>query len=155
MVWAILIFLGVPLWICAAGITVTVLKNRGLQERPGDIPVRVKPPGKTRWARGHAIWVSDVFAWRKSPASWNEGLVHVTGVKLRSPSDEERHKLRRLGDNVQIATLSSADGRLLEVAAAHEESTALVGPFVAELISASPSGAPQPIEVHRSSTERS
>ena len=101
MVWAILIFLGVPLWICAAGITITVLKNRGLRKRPGDIPVRVKRPGKTRWARGHAIWVSDVFAWRASPASWNEGLVHVTGVKLRSPSDEERHELRRLGDDVR------------------------------------------------------
>ena len=112
MVWAILIFLGVPLWICVAGITITVLKNRGLQKRPGDIPVRVKPAGKTRWTRGHAIWVSDVFAWRKSPASWNEGLVHVTGVTLRSPSDEEQHKLRRLGDGVQIATLSSEQRRV-------------------------------------------
>ncbi len=44
MVWAILALLGVPLWICAAGITVLVLKNRGLRNRPGDIPVRVKLP---------------------------------------------------------------------------------------------------------------
>ena len=100
MIWAILIFLGVPLWICAAGITITVLKNRGLRKRPGDIPVRVKRPGKTRWTRGHALWVSDVFAWRASPASWNEGLVHVTDVTLRSPSEEEQHTLRRLGDGV-------------------------------------------------------
>ena len=83
-----------------------------------------------------------MFAWRKSPASWNEGLVHVTGVKLRSPSDEERHKLRRLGDDVQIATLSSADGDLLEVATAHEERTALVGPFLAELIAGKSSTGP-------------
>ena len=40
----------------------------------------------------------------------------MTGVTLRSPSDEEQHKLRRLGEGVQIATLSSADGELLEVA---------------------------------------
>ena len=46
MVWAILVFLGVPLWLCAAGITITVLKNRGLQKRPGDIPIRVKPSGR-------------------------------------------------------------------------------------------------------------
>ena len=147
MVWAILIFLGVPLWICVAGITITVLKNRGLQKRPGDIPVRVKPPGKTRWSRGHAIWVSDVFAWRKSPASWNEGLVHVTGVALRSPSDEEQHKLHRLGERVQIATLSSAAGESLEVAAEDEKAAALVGPFVVEAISANSASAPQPIAV--------
>ena len=116
MVWAILVFLGVPLWICAAGITITVLRNRSLQKRHGDIPVRVKRPGKTRWSRGHAIWVSDVFAWRESPASWSEDIVQVTGVTLRSPSDEEQHKLRRLGDGVQIATLSSAHGEPLEVA---------------------------------------
>ena len=61
MVWAILALLGVPLWLCAAGIIITVLRNRGLRQRHGDIPVRVKRAGKTRWTRGHAIWVSDVF----------------------------------------------------------------------------------------------
>jgi hypothetical protein len=34
--------------------------------------------GKRRWTRGHAIWVSDVFAWRGSPAAWNEELLWVT-----------------------------------------------------------------------------
>ena len=85
MVWAILALLGVPLWICAAGITVLVLKNRGLRNRPGDIPVRVKLPSKARWTRGHAIWVSDVFAWRASPASWTEGLHHVTDISSAEP----------------------------------------------------------------------
>ena len=155
MVWAILIFLGVPLWICAAGIIITVLKNRGLRKRRGDIPVRVKPPGKTRWSRGHAIWVSDVFAWRASPASWNEGLVHVTGVTLRDPSDEERHKLRRLGDDVQIAVLSSADGQPLEVAAEPEKTTALVGPLAAAATSDVPGPPPRPSEIARPSSERS
>ena len=98
MVWAILALLGVPLWLCAAGILTLLFRNRSLRKRHGDVPVRVKRSGKTRWTRGHAIWVSDVFAWRGSPAAWNEGIVHVTGVTLRSPDDKERHKLRRLGD---------------------------------------------------------
>ena len=29
MIWAILALLGVPLWLCAAGITVIVFRNRG------------------------------------------------------------------------------------------------------------------------------
>ena len=109
----------------------TVMRNRSLRKRHGDIPVRVKRPGKTRWTRGHAIWVSDVFAWRGSPAAWSEDIVQVTGVTLRSPGDEERHKLRRLGDDVQIAALSNIDGEPVEVATGPEERTALVGPFVA------------------------
>lgn len=106
-------------------------RNRSLRKRHGDIPVRVKRPGKTRWTRGHAVWVSDVFAWRGSPAAWSEDVVQVTGVRLRSPNKEERHKLRRLGDCVQIATLSTLDGEPLEVATWPEERTALVGPFLA------------------------
>jgi hypothetical protein len=74
MIWAILALLGVPLWFCAIAIAVLVFRNRGLRKRPGDIPVRVLRAGKKRWIRAHAIWVSDVFAWRASPASWNEGL---------------------------------------------------------------------------------
>src|SRR3990172_12803118 len=105
MIWAILALLGVPLWLCALGILVILLNNRRLRKRHGDIPVRVKRPGKDRWTRGHAIWVSDVFAWRGSPAAWNEDLAQVVGVTLRTPDPEERKKLHRLGDDFAIATL--------------------------------------------------
>ena len=40
MVWAILALLGVPLWLCAAGIAIITFRNRGLRKRHGDIPVR-------------------------------------------------------------------------------------------------------------------
>ena len=155
MVWAILVLLGVPLWLCAAGIGITVWRNRSLRKRYGDIPVRVKRPGKTRWTRGHAIWVSDVFVWRGSPAAWSEDIVQVTGVTLRSPSDEEQHKLQRLGEGVQIATLSGPNGDLFEVATSPEKSSALAGPFAADAISGSPPRAPQPLTVASTSTERS
>lgn len=98
MIWAILALLGVPLWLCAAGILVIVLNNRRLRKRHGDIPVRVKRPGKRRWTRGHALWVSDVFAWRGSPAAWNEDLERVIDVRLRTPDPEEQKALHRLGE---------------------------------------------------------
>ena len=72
MVWAFLAWVGVPLWLCALGIFALVYRNRALRRRHGNIPVRVLRPGKTRWTRGHAVWVKDVFAWRGSPAAWNE-----------------------------------------------------------------------------------
>ena len=54
MVWALLVFLGVPLWICAAGIIILIVRNRSIKHRAGNIPVRVLRPGKSRWMRGHA-----------------------------------------------------------------------------------------------------
>ena len=49
MVWAVLALLGVPLWLCALGILSLVVRNRQLRERYGDIPVRMRRPGKERW----------------------------------------------------------------------------------------------------------
>ena len=134
MVWAILFLLGIPLWFIVVGITVTVVRNRRLRARHGNIPVRLKRPGKARWVRGNGIWVSDVFAFRGSPAAWSEDIVQVRGVELRDPTDEERHKLRHLGDDVLIATLSIAEGEPYDVAARSEQRTALVGPFMVEAI---------------------
>ena len=129
MIWAILIALGVPLWICAIGILMLLFNNRKLRKRYGDVPVRVRRPGKKRWTRGHAIWVSDVFAWRGSPAAWNEELVWVSDATPRAADPEERKKLRRLGDKPAIATLVTADGETVVVAAAPERASALLGPF--------------------------
>ena len=89
MIWAILAVLGVPLWLCALGIFMVILQNRKLRKRYGDIPVRVRRSGKRRWTRGHAIWVSDVFAWRGSPAAWDEDLLRVGGATLRAADPEE------------------------------------------------------------------
>ena len=106
MVWAFLALLGVPLWLCAVGIISVVVRNRQLRKRYGDIPVRVRRPGKKRWTRGHAIWVSDVFAWRGSPAAWNEESARGrAGLDPRPDEREDRKRLRRLADEPVIATL--------------------------------------------------
>ena len=128
MIWAILAALGVPLWLCAMGILTLLFNNRRLRKRYGNIPVRVRRPGKKRWTRGHAIWVSDVFAWRGSPAAWNEELLWVSDATARAADPEERKKLHRLGDEPAIATLAAADGETVDVAAAPEQASALLGP---------------------------
>ena len=92
MIWAILALLGVPLWLCAVGILAVILQNHKLRKRSGDLQVRVRRPGEKRWTRGHAIWVSDVFAWRASPAAWKADLLQVIGVSSRSLDFDERKK---------------------------------------------------------------
>lgn len=137
MVWATLALLGIPLWLCAIGILVILVQNRKLRKRHGDLAVRVRRPGKKRWRRGHAIWVSDVFAWRGSPAAWDEDLLHVSELDARAADSEERKKLRHLSDDPAIVTLSDAASNRLEVVAAAESRSALLGPFATELSSGS------------------
>jgi hypothetical protein len=129
VIWAILAAIGVPLWLCAIGIGMLLFNNRRLRKRYGDVPVRVRRPGKKRWTRGHGIWVSDVFAWRGSPAAWSEELLWVRDATARAADPEERKKLHRLGDEPAIATFAAADGETVDVAAAPEKASALLGPF--------------------------
>ena len=129
MIWAILIFLGVPLWVCAAGILTVIYRNRALRKRHGDIPVRVLRAGKSRWTRGHAVWISDVFAWRGSPAAWTEGLTQVLAIRIAAAGPEEQKRLHRLGDAPVIATMTTAEKATLEVAVAGDHRSDVLGPF--------------------------
>jgi hypothetical protein len=132
VIWAVLALLGVPLWLCAVGILALVLRSRKLRSRPGDVPVRVRRPGKKRWTRAHAIWVSDVFVWRASPAAWSEDVCQVRAVSLRTATPEEHKKLHRLGDEPAVVTIALTDGVNLDVAAASTARSALLGPFAGE-----------------------
>lgn len=129
MIWAILALLGVPLWLIALALLGLFFRNRTLRKRSGDIPVRVRRPGKKRWTRGHAVWVSDVFAWRGSPAAWSEDVVQVDSLFLHAPDAEQRKKLHRLGDDLVIASLSLSGGSSIDVATRGEHRAALLGPF--------------------------
>jgi hypothetical protein len=75
VIWAILVLLGVPLWLCAIGILVMVFRNRSLRGRAADIPMRLRVDAKGRWHRGHGLRVHDVLGFRGSPAAWNEALL--------------------------------------------------------------------------------
>jgi hypothetical protein len=129
MIWAILALLGVPLWLCAAGIFALVYRNRSLRKRQGDIPVRVQRAGKTRWTRGHAVWVSDVFAWRGSPAAWSEDLFEVTDARVGALEPEELKRLHRMGEHPTVVTLTPDEGEPVRVAVDSAHREALLGPY--------------------------
>jgi hypothetical protein len=134
MIWALLLLLGVPLWLCVMGITALVLRNRALRHRPGNVSVQILRPGRTRWARGHGIWVADVFAWRGSPASWTEILVPVTSARLRPAAAAEHRPLRRLGDGPAVVELTTLEGTTFTVATTAPLQETLQGPFAGERV---------------------
>ena len=127
MVWVILAALGVPLWLCAIALLTLVFRNRSLRKRPGNVPVRVRRAGRAR--AGHAVWISDVFVWRGSPAAWKEELEQVSSASLRPANDDERGDLHRIGDDPVIASLTLVDGGTIQVAARREHGAAVLGPF--------------------------
>ena len=127
MIWAILVFVGVPLWFCALGLFTLIYRNRALHKRLGSIPVRVLKPGKTRWVRGHAVWISDVFAWRGSHAAWSEGLWHVAATTVASAGSEELKRLHRLGADLVVAPLTTDERAVLRVAVASGDRTSVLG----------------------------
>jgi len=132
MIWVILAALGVPLWLIAVALLNLTYRNRTLRKRPGNMPVRVRTPGK-RWKRGHAVWVHDVFAFRGSPAAWEEVLEYVQGAAARPANAEEDHKLRGL-DQPIIATLTTVDGRTFEAAASRSDRVTLLAPFDVDVV---------------------
>jgi hypothetical protein len=131
MIWIVLVAIGVPLWLCALAIGTLVLRNRTLRARPGDVAVRVRAPGGKRWRRAHAVWVSDVLAWRGSPAAWADDLVHVGAVSIRPVRAEDGRSPNRLGDGALLVQLESVDGPVYEMACRREGAADLLGPFAA------------------------
>src|SRR4051812_8533463 len=127
MIWAILALLGVPLWFCAIGIGVLVLRNRGLRRRAGDVPVRARRAGKKRWIRGHGTWVHDVFAFRGSPAAWKERLLWVDSATAVPASTADQKKLRHLGSGFVIVRFHCPDGGSADFATSAAHATALIG----------------------------
>ena len=129
MIWIVLAAVVVPPWLCATAIFVLVKRNSWLRNRPGNIPVRIRPPGKERWLPGHGVWVHDVFAFRGSPAAWKEALLWVSGATVRPATEEERKKLRRIGDEPVVASFALAGGGAIEFAARAEDHAELMGTF--------------------------
>lgn len=91
--------------------------------------MRVLRPGKTRWTRGHAVWVKDVFAWRGSPAAWSEELELIVAASVTDAAPEDLKGLHLMGDSVVVASLSTDDGTVLRVATTAEHASALLGPY--------------------------
>lgn len=133
MIWAVLVFLGVPLWLCAVGVLTLVLRSRRLRARHGNVPVRDLRAGHTRWTRGNAMWVSDVFAWRGSPAAWAEDLVRVVEAHGRPATTTEAKALHRLAAAPVVIELTGADGETFTVATSDAHRTDLLGPFAPRL----------------------
>ena len=146
MIWAILAMIGVPLWLCAAGLTVLVFRNRAIRHRPGNLTVRRRRPGRARWTRGHGVWVHDVFAFRGSPAAWAETLIPVGDAVTLVPTAADRSKLRRLDADPSIARFTDDAGEYVDFATSSEHALDLLGPLGTAAATKAPVSSAEPRE---------
>jgi hypothetical protein len=129
MIWAILAAVGVPLWLCAAGILTLLVRDRSLRKRPGNVPVRLHHPGKRRWSPGHGVWIRDVFAFRGLPAAGRKSWYGAPTPQCAQPARKNERSSTASGDEPVIATLTLGEGGTVELAARAENKDALLGPF--------------------------
>jgi hypothetical protein len=137
MIWAILLLLGVPLWLCATAILILVLRNRGLRKRPDNIPMRLRALPDGRWRRGHGLWAHDVLAFRGSPAAWAESLLWVSGATSRELTAEEAHKFRRLDHPVAV-TLTVGGEPAADAVTSGQHLPVLLGPYGTGVVGTEP-----------------
>lgn len=115
--------------LAALALLVTVRRNRALRRRPGNVPASVRFPDRRRWLGGHGVWIDDVFAFRRSPAGWDETLLWVASASTRPPAGDEHDSLRRVGPDPVVVTFALASGGSIAFAARAEDRDALLGPF--------------------------
>ena len=130
MVWAILALLGIPLWLCAVGLSL-ILHNRALRHSPGSVNVRRRRADKSRWTRGYGVWVHDVFQFRGSLAAWATSLTPVRDVVMLLPSASDRKKLHRIDAGPAIVRMIDDGGNHVDFATSSARVLELLGPFAA------------------------
>jgi DNA-directed RNA polymerase specialized sigma24 family protein len=118
-------------WLCGIALGILVLRNRALRHRRGNVKVRRRRSGRSRWTRGYGVWVHDVFAFRGSPAAWAESLIAVQDAFVLCSTATERKKLRKLGPSPVIARFIDEDGEHVDFAITSEHELDLLGPLAA------------------------
>lgn len=110
-------------------LVVTLRRNRALRRRPSNVRAFMRQTDGERWLPGHGVWVNDVFAFRRSPAGWNETILWVTSASARTATEEELSRLRRIEGHPAIATFMLASGGSVAFACHAEDRAELLGPF--------------------------
>jgi hypothetical protein len=127
LISAILLFLGVPLWMVAGMIILVVWNRRRVKGQPGMFPVKiraeVKPDAEKepnekepKWSRkGYAQWVHDVLILRKGMGLMQSIPYGISGVESHE-QDADPDEVKGLGEHPVVIRVRLDDGSILQVA---------------------------------------
>ncbi len=123
LVSAIMLFLGVPLWMLIGGLILVFWNSKRVKKQPGSFPVKIRPETdpdsdeKPKWARGvsYAQWIHDVLIVRKGLGLMLTVPYGIKGVD-GSPQDADPEEVKGLGDHPVLIRARLDDDSILEVA---------------------------------------
>jgi hypothetical protein len=121
MIIAVLVALGVSLWVVVALVGLMVHRRRWLQRQPGAFPCAIRSVkgdtprvGGRRWRRGWGRRYEGLLAWDPMPTLVGSSLLEVTDVVgSRTATAGE---IRRMGDRPVIVELALAGGGTVALA---------------------------------------
>jgi hypothetical protein len=121
MIIALLVALGVSLWVVVTLVALMVFRRRWLQRQPGAFPcairnVKGETPrvGGRRWRRGWGRRSEGLLAWDPRPTLVGSSLLEVVEVVESRPA--AAGEIRRMGDQPVIVELALAGGGTIALA---------------------------------------
>ena len=122
LISAILLFLGVPLWMVAGMVILIFWNRRRVKKEPGIFPVKVRYEAESaaekqpKWPRkGYAQWVHDVLIVRTGMGMMQSTPYGISGVET-AEKDADPDEVKGLGDHPQVIRARLDDGSILQVA---------------------------------------
>ena len=122
LVSAILLFLGIPLWMVAGGIILIFWNRHQVKGQPGMFPVKIRAEAEPdaekepKWSgKGYAQWVHDVLIVRSGMGMMKSTPYGISGVE--SPEqDADPKEVKGLGEHPKVLRARLDDGSILQVA---------------------------------------
>jgi hypothetical protein len=121
MIIALLVGLGVSLWVVLALVGLMVLRRRWLKRQPGAFPCAIRSlegdtprVGGRRWRRGWGRLADGLLAWDPMPTLVASSLLEVTEVVGSRPAQDG--EIRRMGEQPVILELALAGGGTVALA---------------------------------------
>ena len=138
LISAILLFLGIPLWMIA-GMLVLIFWNRNrVKGQTGMFPVIIRTEAdpdaekEPKWSRkGYAQWVHDVLIVRSGIGLMQSTPYGISGVASRE-QDADPEEVKGLGEHPKVLRARLDDGSILQVAVAEIHPELAPGRFQTE-----------------------
>ena len=131
MIWATMIFLGIPIWLVLGALVGGLWNRHRFQQQPGVFPIRVRGVSSDgeKWSgKMNALWVHDVLL-------ANKGFARVLTVPYgiqriaRPIASVDASTIKGLGDDPVSFVVIVDDGREFEIATDLEHAEMAIGSF--------------------------
>jgi hypothetical protein len=143
MLIALLVVLGVDLWVIVALLSVVLTRRRWVSRQPGAFKGAIRviegdvPGLRPRWKRGYGRWVRDILVWTKAPLLFRNEMVLADGLAGEA-RDAKPGEVRWLGKHPAVVPLVVEGGARIEVVASADGQERASGPFATGLLQPEP-----------------